>query len=103
VNATETLSRIITGACIALPALWVLQMLAAKVFPRRRVVPLPQPPEDALDASVSCHPARYRTVMRGPVPHDGEPLSTGEAVALAALLYSFRHEDAPEHNYGADR
>jgi hypothetical protein len=37
----------------------------------------------------------------GEVPQDGEPISSQQGIALAALLYSLRTEEAPEAHYPA--
>jgi hypothetical protein len=56
--------------------------------------------EQPRPADVARHPSARpwnpAAAMTGPKPRDGDPLTPAEAVALAALLYSIRNEEAPE-------
>jgi hypothetical protein len=59
--------------------------------------------EQAQAAAAARHPSarpwNVTAAMTGPKPRDGDPLEPFEAIALAALIYSIRNEEAPEPVY----
>ena len=57
----------------------------------------PVPPQ-----AVAAHPS-VKAAMSGPLPPDGEPLSDGEAEALAALIFAYRNVAIPEPADGSNR